>query len=609
MSKKRTVRRSQSLTPFGVGAVIDILGESFVAEDISRWRGRREVLRAPRIAAHFGVEELRTPPAIDIKGSGLPYFRFPQWLFCGKCRRMTRWSVKQEEPGKAASCSGCHGHPQLVPMRFVSVCGNGHLDDVNWIRWAHSDPTKREQRQCGRSNDLKFEHVKGVGGGLESVRVRCSCGASRSLKDLPAPDSMKRLGVTCRGRQPWQFEAEAEKCGLTPVVLQRGASSVYFSRLGSAIDIPPDSNWSVWGGPVSRIKNNANFRLIETNPEHPLLGSLIDMVAKEERVSAGQVRAVLEDRLGIEVVAPAEGVPMDDIETREWVALTRPGPGHDPRDNFISKETPFPHSAGHAELQPVADELSRLVEQVVLVSRLREVRVLQGFQRHTMDRIVPPDLGKGERFLPAIEVFGEGVFLRFGEKALEDWEKGDEPRARATLLRSRLAGSMHARWLEQDVTPRFLMLHTFAHVLMRAMAFEAGYSSSSLRERLYCGTGTEARAGVLIYTAAGDSEGTMGGLARLGEADRLLPIITSALITSDWCSLDPVCRESKSQGTNGLSLAACHACALASETSCGYGNVLLDRLMLVDAGYGFFRDSLGALLDVQGGEVEDAPPA
>ncbi|WP_020145920.1 DUF1998 domain-containing protein [Terracoccus sp. 273MFTsu3.1] len=609
MRNERTVRRSQSITPFGVGAVIDILGESFVAEDISRWRGRRELLQAPRIAAHFGVEELRTPPAADVRGSGLPYFRFPQWLFCGRCRRMTRWSVKQEEPGKAAGCSACHGHPQLVPMRFVSVCGNGHLDDVNWVRWAHSDPARREQRQCGRSNELKFEHVKGVGGGLESVRVRCECGASRSLKDLPAPDSMKRLGITCRGRQPWQFDAEAEKCAHTPVVLQRGASSVYFSRLGSAIDIPPESNWSVWGGAASRIRNNDNFRLMESDPEHPLLGSLIDMVAEQEDVSTGQVRAVLEDRLGVKLAEPVEDVSIGDIETREWVALTRPAAAHDPRDNFISKETPFPHPAGHDELQPVADEISRLVDQVVLVSRLREVRVLQGFQRHTMDRVVPPDLGKGERFLPAIEVFGEGVFLSFNEKALADWEAGGEVRGRATTLRSRLAGSMHARWLDAEVTPRFLMLHTLAHVLMRAMAFEAGYSSSSLRERLYCSTGAEAKAGILIYTAAGDSEGTMGGLARLGEADRLLPIITSALVASDWCSLDPVCRESRAQGIDGLSLAACHACSLASETSCVYGNVLLDRMMLVDPGHGFFSDCLGALLDVQGHEVDDAPPA
>jgi hypothetical protein len=130
---RRTIRRAQTITPSGVGAVVDMLGESFVAEDISQWRGRREVLRAPRIAAYFGVPVLRTPPSAD-SGSGVPYFRFPLWLFCGACRDMTRWSPGREKPGQPPRCGACQARAQLVPMRFVAVCGNGHLDDVNCSR-------------------------------------------------------------------------------------------------------------------------------------------------------------------------------------------------------------------------------------------------------------------------------------------------------------------------------------------------------------------------------------------------------------------------------------------------------------------------------------------
>ena len=596
---ERTVRRSQTITPFGVGAIIDILGESFVAEDITRWKGKKVVLRGPRIAAHFGVEELRTAPPTTDKGSSLPYFRFPQWLFCGSCRRMTRWSTKMEQPGKAPRCSSCRKSSQLVPMRFVMVCGNGHLDDVPWVWWAHSDPKNRNHRQCGRE-ELSFKHVKKVGGGLESVEVRCSCGAARNLKDLPAPEAMKRIGIKCRGRLPWQFENESENCPLTPVVLQRGASSVYFSRTGSALDIPPDSNWLEFGGPASKIRHNANFALLETNPEHPLADGLIDMIVQEERVSPSQVRQVLSERLGRKQVPPPAGDESGgDIQAGEWIALTSPLETHDPRDNFISREAPFPDPGGHAELQLVADELRRLFDQVVLVNRLREVRVLRGFQRHTMEREITPSLGKRETFLPAIEVFGEGVFIRFSEKALSQWERGKDVRNRTETLKQRLAGSVTARWLDNEITPRLILLHTFAHVLMRAMAFEAGYSSSSLRERIYSKAGEDAQAGVLIYTAAGDSEGTMGGLARLGEPDRLVPILASALATTQWCSLDPVCGESQAQGVDGLSLAACHACALVSETSCVLGNVMLDRMMLIEPGFGYLSPVIGALLDAQ----------
>ena len=391
-----------------------MLGESFVSEDISRWKGKRAVLRAPRIASYFGVQELRTPPPLEEKGSGLPYYRFPQWLFCGSCRRLDRWSVKKEEPGKPPRCEVCNGRPQLVPMRFVAVCGKGHLDDVDWAHWAHSDPKKRDQRQCG-IRKLRFQHVTGVGGGLESVEVRCECGARRSLKDLPGADSLKRVNVRCRGRQPWQWDNEAEKCDQHPAVLQRGAASVYFSLVRSALDIPPDSDWLQWGGPASRIRHNANFQLLESMPDHPLAERLVAITAQAEQVTEAQVRMVLVDRLGASAgPGKAYEEKPQDIESGEWMALTSPALKHDARDNFISRVTAFPEPTGHAELQPVADMLGKVLEQVVLVDRLREIRVLTGFQRHTMDRQVPPDLGKGEKFLPAIEIFGEGVFLQEG---------------------------------------------------------------------------------------------------------------------------------------------------------------------------------------------------
>ena len=602
---ERTVRRSQTISPFGVGAIVDMLGESFVAEDISRWRGKKVVLRAPRIAAHFGVEELRTAPAVEDRGSGLPYFRFPQWLFCGSCRRMTQWSVKDEKPGAPAKCGRCRQRPQLVPMRFVVVCGRGHLDDVNWWRWAHSDPRQRNERQCGQRDALTFENVKGVGGGLESVRVRCACGASRSLKDLPAPEALKRLRISCRGRQPWQFENEAESCESTPVVLQRGASSVYYASIGSALDIPPDSDWAVWGGPASRIRHNPQFGLLEASPDHPLRQNLIDLIAQDEKVSAAEVALVLDDRVGARPARTGDGAGDDSIEAGEWHAFTHPRATNDPRDNFIATATPFPAPDGHGRLQAVADELGRRIGSITLANRLREIRVLQGFQRHTMERTVAPDLGKRETFLPAVEVFGEGIFIALDEAALAEWERQPEVVERCATLRTRLAGSMHARWIEAEVTPRLVLLHTLAHVLMRSVAFEAGYSSSSLRERIYGSVDASGnRAGLLVYTAAGDAEGTMGGLARLGEAERLVPIIASALAASDWCSLDPVCRESHAQGVDGLSMAACHACALASETSCVLGNVLLDRMLLVDPGFGFFADAIGALRDMQSEELD-----
>ena len=87
--------------------------------------------------------------------------------------------------------------------------------------------------------------------------------------------------------------------------------------------------------------------------------------------------------------------------------------------------------------------------------------------------------------------------------------------------------------------------------------------------------------GILIYTASGDSEGTMGGLVRQATPGRLEVTLQKALNKAEWCSFDPVCIESPGQGTDNSNLAACHGCALLPETSCESGNRLLDRATII----------------------------
>ncbi|WP_349398404.1 DUF1998 domain-containing protein, partial [Clostridium perfringens] len=89
-----------------------------------------------------------------------------------------------------------------------------------------------------------------------------------------------------------------------------------------------------------------------------------------------------------------------------------------------------------------------------------------------------------------------------------------------------------------------------------------GYSSTSLRERIYCNMleNDYNMNGILIYTANGDSEGTLGGLVRQGREDKLPKIINSAIEKARFCSSDPVCIESKGQGRDALNLAACYSC-------------------------------------------------
>jgi Domain of unknown function (DUF1998) len=595
----RKLRRAQTLTPFGVGAVFDIVGESFVAEDIARWKGRPHKIRAARIAALFGVSELRTaPPAPDSGTAGadaVPFFRFPQWLFCPGCRRMTRWKYTLEEPGRPPRCQRCRAGRQLVPMRFVSICGKGHLDDVDWVRWAHSDAKQREQKQCQRP-DLRFNVLKGVGGGLQSLETRCAtCDAARPLRGIASPDTAKRIGLKCRGRQPWLPSGEGEPCDAPTVIVQRGASNVHFPLVSSAIDIPPESDYEHYGSDAARIKNNPNFKLLESQPDHPMRDGLIGMVASEEAVDEATVRRALAEQLGTTPDATS-GVEDSEEQVRrdEWVAfMTERDREPHPRDNFVVQHRDPAHRTRPGATGPAADSIAGGLHQLVLAHRLREIRVLRGFTRYDMQRIVTPDLGSGLDWLPAIEVFGEGIFFALSEQPLAAWEQRADVRGRVEPLVARLKRSIWSRFLP-PVTPRFVMLHTLAHILIRQFVYESGYSSASLRERLYVAgpeTG-DPMAGMLIYTGAGDAEGTLGGLVRNGEPDWFVPTVLAALRTTAWCSLDPVCRESSGQGPDSLSLAGCHACSLVAETSCDHGNSLLDRGLLIDPELGYFADAL-----------------
>jgi Domain of unknown function (DUF1998) len=233
---------------------------------------------------------------------------------------------------------------------------------------------------------------------------------------------------------------------------------------------------------------------------------------------------------------------------------------------------------------------------VVLAERLREVNALVGFTR-----VEPPEeareggdppprapLSNGRpEWLPATEVRGEGIFIRFDSERLAAWLARPSVREREALL---LAGHRAFR-AARKLTPTeanfpgilYVLLHSFAHIFIRELALESGYSAASVRERIYASARGESpeRAGVLVYTAAPDSDGTLGGLVELGKSENLGRLIEQALERTRICASDPLCAEHIPTHDRSLHGAACHACSFVAETSCEIGNRYLDRSLLV----------------------------
>ncbi|WP_042369554.1 DUF1998 domain-containing protein [Streptacidiphilus neutrinimicus] len=576
---KHDLRLSETISPFGVGAVVDIRGESLMAPDTSWWKTKfAHEISCERLLARLGAGVLRQPPThAGHAGKDTPalqYWRFPAWRFCERCDKLSKLTGKNR--GKWSNTCACGG--LLVPMRYVAVCERGsHIQDINWVQWVHRGreaSLNEAVRFCRDYKSLTFKKSASRGEGLGSLVVKChGCGNSRTFAELVSKGALQRDGIRCVGRQPWEPDASAKApCSFELVAVQRGATGNYMAQKISALDIPEERPRSVEA--KDEIRGHVFFEKVVTDNGGPQAEMVAGWIADELGVTAETVLAV----------ARGEETGADDmlldLKDGEWAAfLKKLDSGRDRTgSDFVVDGRSLEGAAGP---QSLLDKIHGIGQ----VRRVREVRALRGFRRYHADAaLISVDLGSDQKrwpTYPAVELFGEGIFLQFEEEKLATWEARPEVQARAGLLIKRRAESSWADRLDVP-EPRYVALHTLAHLLIRRLAFASGYASAALQERIYANSDrTDKTAGILIYTAAGDAQGTLGGLVRLGGPDKLIPLLVSALDDADFCSNDPVCIESDRQGSSHLNLSACHGCALVSETSCETGNRLLDRQLVL----------------------------
>lgn len=578
---KHDLRLSETVSPFGVGAIVDIRGESLIAPDTSWWdKSFAPEVHCERLSTRLGGSTLREAPTHAGRAGkdtrGLLYWRFPAWRFCERCTKLS--STTGRNKGKWKNCCECGG--ALVPMRYVAVCDKGsHIQDIPWFKWAHrghDQGVTDSVRFCRAYKELKFVRSATRGEGLGSLQVACNgCGRSRPLTDLVMNGALKRDGILCGGTQPWQDSSPQEPCEHQLVAVQRGATGNYIADRVSALDIPEEAPASTTK--LDRIRAHMFFEKVQADNGGPQAELIAGWIADELGVTVDEVLKVAGD--GVEETS---GSLVLDLKDGEWAAFLKKlkvaGRDHSESDFVvdawrISSERHFPPS------------LTGPLEALGQVNRVREVRALTGFRRHNADAaLISADLssdGRRHPTYPAIELFGEGIFIQFDEDHISQWEQSPAVQARAEILLQRQRATPWAHRLDRP-EPRFVALHTLSHLLIRRLAFASGYSSASLQERIYANSAREDKtAGLLIYTAAGDAQGTLGGLVRLGQPDRLLPLLLAALDDADVCSNDPVCIESDRQGATNLNLSACHGCSLVSETSCETANRLLDRQLVL----------------------------
>ncbi|MFB6706215.1 DrmB family protein [Streptomyces sp. NPDC056333] len=629
------VRRAQFVAPFGPGAMQVLSdGTSVITAGLDHWFTQTsgnpidvESFRVHewRLEKHLGVNALFLPPDYRRRsphrndqtntGMSVPVLRFPAWSFCPKCRELTRQPLHTFDRPRCSSCISA-ARPKgrfLAQVPFVCMCDKGHMQDFPWLEWVHSsvDP------QCPRS---KLELKTSGGGTLASQRVTCKgCGKNRSLAGITstrreADGEGESTALTqelepgtefaCRGAAPWLGIDESGKpCGAPLRATLRGASNVYYALVASSIFVP------------SAETGNADPEIMEMLQKGPIASALMtlhSLFGEDTNFTAVQLRRA----------AKSNSKLLDEFDNAQietalaTVRINRAGHTSNPAPD-TSEQAPFRRDE-YTTIRETIDSpdlvvreadsahesaLTALIPRIRLVEKLRETRALWGFNRifaeSNTDKakraalLRRADLPQEDSWLPAYSVMGEGIYLEFDAEQLTKWENEGKAAQRLLPVSRKFSDIAAKRHLApRDVTPRFTLLHTLAHLLINQLTYECGYSSASLRERLYVSPGETGMAGLLIYTAAGDSEGTLGGLVRMGQPGRFETVLKGAIAAARWCSSDPVCIDSRGQGPDSCNLAACHSCGLLPETACEEFNRFLDRGLVIgtltDPDLGFF---------------------
>jgi hypothetical protein len=493
-------------------------------------------------------------------------------------RRMVRWQ-DLDTKGRRKFVFDDGRKSDVTPIRFVCACEKGHLQDIEW-RWVVHGTV-----HC---HEPMWVEEKGTSADPADTSVVCACGRRLSLRDAFQPG---RLGK-CRGDRPWLLDRDPDGCGERLKLLTRTATNTYFPQVYTVISLPSEED------DLTRLVDE-------------LSGDLVGVQSVQDVAQAKRFNPKVSATLGT----------YPDVEIYERLLRIRDGARTDaarsPKlsefDVFASGRPEIGHNHPSAKLY--AQTLRRdtwqdntagidlsVIKNVVAVHRLREVSCLYGFTRFEAAptsadgdfediqlAVRGAPISRDADWLPAIEQFGEGIFIHFDEAVIAQWLTHEATVHRHEKL---FAGYLH--WQKRFAgnpppypgTP-YVLLHSISHALMAEIALDCGYPASSLKERVYALSGSRTgtdydRCGILIYTASAGAQGTLGGL--VATATRFARILRSALERALICSNDPICADhepddrSGDRATHG---ATCHGCLLIAETSCEMRNLFLDRNLLV----------------------------
>ncbi len=597
--KKVPVRLSHVLGFCGPGSIVRATDEYIVPADTSFWnKGRpagRILTNVCQVRSALGIDKkLYAPPTATIekegkretvKGVTIWSVRFPAWTHCTKCGRLhyAPWH-KQKTDRPICQNDKCKG-ARLVQVPWVLVHSKGYMDDLPWHWLAHKD-------YKGKCEDHEKLHIQFK----QKIIISCKaegCGAKIEL--TPQALSRFEFNTVSMRKQPWLSykenqvpRDELKECPAT--ALEIGDSRIYKYSTENALVIPPESRRT--GSLAAKLANMPEVIDYLLKGPRSTQKRRLKTQARKLDCSEAALKAALEE---LEKDCDEfEKITPDILKPKEYEAFLTEISDFKEGEQFITKHWSRKwKQLGQKETTPASHKrIVNIIDNLIAVSRLREISVFKEFMRGASkndDTGVPPDLKGNQDWLPALELWGEGIFFTLKEEHISKWEKNPLVIKRMETIAANLEKpcellSNHLISLpQQSELPRFILLHTIAHLFIRQLEYLAGYPAASLKERLYWNLPDSpggSMAGILVYVAVPDKAGSLGGLYEQAEPKKFLTIMDEVFKHAEWCSLDPVCSEHIGQGPCNLNLAACHACVHIPDTACSYSNILLDRMLI-----------------------------
>ena len=614
--------------------------QKFEINDSRMERMLRHFNSKPEKSFEKNIKIFRLPTNADLRIKEidpiLKGFIFPRW---GLCTQHKGYGLVMQFSQKSnfeiiLDCPKCRDQNIVPirgsPIRFVQACTNGHLQDLYWPYLVHSGgnncPSKLfEWRDIGGDNFIikctkcreQIDYLGSKGLKIRSINGRLKCQGNFPEINIQAYAQGSCSQVIIPGTGMMGSRAKLVMLNSTGLHTPKNLTSVQIpsisgplyrelfphrGMLKSVLLLKPDLDKITLLDHLKQLGTeftNDTINEIERTPENELL-SLVNDIVSELTTNNKNNKTLSESQ-------------SNDEELTSLLEAARTGY---PPSTKIGKKHAY------VNIEDIIKIPSPEFGVTFRISPIKELRVIKtqvGYSREigtTDDALDSTNSRVGTikkesnhydddttRWYLGDENIGEGIFIDIIESEINN-PGGLNPIGSSSSNNIDTWNSINSTLddiltnsvdydevkkdeLKQEIThsnPTFVWWHTLCHKLLLNLTVDSGISLVSFGERVYCKKNTRTgkyQSGILIYSSATGSDGTLGGLVSLVEEQFMTKLFKTCSQGIVSCSNDPVCSERKVELTKKEG-ACCHACELLSETTCSYQNRCLDRNLVQD---------------------------